>query len=389
MDNFIYVFNPEHDMALAVFSPYYKPSADIVGMASDLAALPAWVASRGDAVHAPAACAAWACGGEYADLLPELQWADGYLNLPCKPWGWNPALCSALRACGLEEKFLPPSTRLEAIRDLSGRHRYVSLLSDLRRIPGTCGRAVACVSFQDVLQFLDTEPEVVLKAPWSGSGRGIVRISSHSLTPSVEGWVRRTIRTQKRVMAEPLCNKIMDFAMEFYASPSGEVSFVGYSLFETDAHGNYKSNRLLANERIETILAAYVPVALLHQVRDELLSYFYGIFAGVHEGYLGVDMMVCRGDTGEYLLHPLVEVNLRMNMGVFSRLFFDRYCVPSASGRYAVEYFRSEKDASLFDAKMRTDYPLQVSAHRVISGYLPLIPVSDHTHYVAYVIILG
>ena len=149
MDNFIYVFNPEHDMALAVFSPYYKPSADIVGMASDLAALPAWVASRGDAVHAPAACAAWACGGEYADLLPELQWTDGYLNLPCKPWGWNPALCSALRACGLEEKFLPPSTRLEAIRgQASVCFSFIRFTSDTRNMRACGGMRIfpGCVA---------------------------------------------------------------------------------------------------------------------------------------------------------------------------------------------------------------------------------------------------
>ena len=43
MKRTIYYFNPENDMALANFTPYYKAPAEIVRMANDLAALPAWL----------------------------------------------------------------------------------------------------------------------------------------------------------------------------------------------------------------------------------------------------------------------------------------------------------------------------------------------------------
>ena len=41
MRNEIYLFNPENDMALANFTPYYKAPSEIIRMANDLSVLPA------------------------------------------------------------------------------------------------------------------------------------------------------------------------------------------------------------------------------------------------------------------------------------------------------------------------------------------------------------
>lgn len=39
MRNEIYLFNPENDMALANFTPYYKAPSEIIRMANDLSYL--------------------------------------------------------------------------------------------------------------------------------------------------------------------------------------------------------------------------------------------------------------------------------------------------------------------------------------------------------------
>lgn len=142
-------------------------------------------------------------------------------------------------------------------------------------------------------------------------------------------------------MAEPIYDKVVDFAMEFYAEKQNGVRFAGYSLFETDTHGNYKLNLLLSNTEIENRLAAYVSREILHEVRSCLLSALQRLLKDDYEGYLGVDMMICRL-TEEFVVHPCVEINLRMNMGVVSRLFFDRYVSPSSSGQYVVEHYAAE-----------------------------------------------
>ena len=124
-------------------------------------------------------------------------------------------------------------------------------------------------------------------------------------------------------MAEPIYNKVCDFAMEFCADEEGRVAFAGYSFFETDAFGNYKANLLVSDAEIERRLGAYVSLGTLHGVRSRLLTVLPDWLGGHYAGYLGVDMMICH--EGDYRIHPCVEINLRMNMGVLARLFFDRF----------------------------------------------------------------
>lgn len=72
------------------------------------------------------------------------------------------------------------------------------------------------------------------------------------------------------VVGEPVYNKVEDFAMEFYSDGKGRIIFAGYSLFRTNAGGAYEGNRLLPDAEIERRLSAYVPVAALHRLREEL-----------------------------------------------------------------------------------------------------------------------
>ena len=46
----IYLFNPENDMALAYFTPYYKAPKEIIRMANDLSVLPSWYAPEGSII---------------------------------------------------------------------------------------------------------------------------------------------------------------------------------------------------------------------------------------------------------------------------------------------------------------------------------------------------
>ena len=96
-------------------------------------------------------------------------------------------------------------------------------------------------------------------------------------------------------------------------------------------------------------------------------------------------MMVCRDADGGYKLHPLVEVNLRMNMGVVSRLFYNRFVDSASKGTYCVEYYRTDGEALSFHRDMAERHPLQVIGGKIQKGYLSLTPVSEETRYQIYV----
>lgn len=379
----LYLFNPENDMALASGSPYYMAPGSAKKMAADLAVLPVWYAPAGAAVWLPEARqAAWLRGE-----CPFAAGVEGVTELSeavynkVVPWGWSPSLLRRLREAGCPSLSLLSDDEVERVRRLSSRATAVRLLPRLR-CEGTLGESSLLFSPEEAAQFVIARGRVLLKAPWSGSGRGI-RTVEGALDASQAGWVKRVIASQGAVAGEPRYDRVVDFAMEFRMEADG-VCFAGYSLFETDGRGSYKENVLASDEVIEGRLSAYVGGKVLGEVRSCLPRLLWKELGGVYRGYLGVDMMVCRTDGG-YALHPCVEINLRCNMGVVSRLFFDRWVCPDAVGRYVIEYFPDAGWASRFDEEMRHRYPLELKENRIRRGYFSLTPVYADTCYQAFV----
>lgn len=391
MQKQLYIFNPWHDMALANFTPYYKISSEIVRMSNDLSFLPVWYAPDDALIKIPDAsavetfCSQVSC---FKKISAERFVSDVISCNKIVPWGWNPSLVHTLLSDGADTSFLPDDDALAKIRYLSGRQRCVEVLSQLSSLGGICGKAVCCYDVDDVRNFLDENDNVILKAPWSGSGRGLYRVSRQSWNANVQGWISRIFRTQGCVMAEPLYNKVCDFAMEFYSSSDGKVSFAGYSLFETDDFGNYKQNILMSDAGIKERLLSYgILNETLDSVRGRLLDIFSKMIAGNYTGYFGVDMMICN-QNDNILLHPCVEINMRMNMGVVSRIIFDRYLCPSSHGKFVIEHYSSDGEAVLSHQKMFSSMPLVVDSFgRIKSGYLTLTPLQHVTRYQAYVIV--
>lgn len=387
MEKTIYYFNPENDMALANFTPYYKAPAEIVRMADELAALPAWYAPEGSVVkvkrEADIPCWERLCKGETP--FPQVGWTTRWLSSVYVPWGWSPTLVHTLLQAGVGSGFLPSGGALGEWRRLSGRVCASEVLRSFADEKGVCGESRVCRTLEEVRKAWDGWGRCVLKAPWSGSGRGLVFLPCGVWPASAEGWAARILRTQGALMAEPVYDKVCDFAMEFCAGGEGKVSFAGYSLFETDAFGNYKGNLLASDAEIERRLVGYVPLETLHDVRRHLLRKLPEWLGGYYTGYLGVDMMICREEG--YRVHPCVEINLRMNMGVLARLFFDRYVHPAAQGCFRIEHYAGSEEALRFHETISQAYPVRLKDGRLAGGYLSLTPVCGNTRYQAYVCI--
>ena len=371
-------------MALASGSPYYMAPASAKKMASDLSALPSWYAGEGGVVLLTEARQV-----EWMQEECPMPLSVGWTVLPdggygkVSPWGWNPALLRRLREARVSD--LSSDFPMDAIRTLSGRRTAVELLPKLQ-MEGVMGESFWLTSVDAISGYSSIYNKVLLKAPWSGSGKGIQPLTGQP-DDNLTGWARRIIATQGGVVCEPYYNKVEDFAMEFLAS-SGGVTFAGYSFFEADARGLYKENWLASDEAIENRLSMYVSGKVLGQVRERLLHELPLLLGDAYQGYLGVDMMIVRTEDG-YAVHPCVEINLRMNMGVVSRLFFDRYVCPESSGRYMIEYYPHEGDALRFHEAMKREHPLYLRDGKIKEGYLSLTPVFGDTAYQIYVLIMG
>lgn len=383
----LYLFNPENDMALACGDPYYMAPANARRMATELSALPAWYAEPGGAVWLDSPLRAKIIKKQFPLPLP-VNWVSEFLPIYNKvcPWGWNPSLVRRLQEAGFSVTAYPSAERMNRIRQLSGRQTAVKVLRNLRRSVSTVGEAFVLSSIEEVESFVFSHPRALLKAPWSGSGRGIQYTLGVFPSP-LKGWAQHVLATQHEVMGEPLYDKLLDFAMEFFADEWGQVRFVGYSLFETDKRGVYKENLLSMDAAIEARISAYVSAETLRQICRMLQVELAEVINGDYQGYLGVDMMICRTDGGGYAVHPCVEINLRMNMGVVARLVYDNYVCHGVQGRYVIEYYAKPGEAWRSHLALQERNPLHIEDGKVKSGYLSLTPVEENTAYQAYILI--
>ena len=388
----LYLFNPDADMALANNTEHYMAPAPARQMAQDLALLPLWYAPEGAGVLAPSAynldylCRMRELLGLSVELITEPEVAE--LPSPdLSPWGWNPSLRRRLLRLGVGEECLPTPATLADYRILSGRDASLPLLQAFAEWPECCGEAVRIESEEACRAYAEKVRRAVFKAPWSGSGKGLCWCYE-GFHAAAEGWCRRTLQEQGFVVASPIYDRVADFAMEFQSDGRGRVDYLGLSLFETNSKGAYLGNVLRSQERLPADLNARFSRPLLQRVRTHLQALLADFCGRKYAGCLGVDMMVCRSatDPDRLLLHPCVEVNLRMNMGVVACRLSERLLAPDSEGVFRVKFYPSTEELRREADELTALHPLRVADGRLRSGFLPLVPVTPRSRYLAYVL---
>lgn len=318
----LHIFNPEHEMALAYDKCNITLPHAIQEFKNNLSFIPALWADDGDCVltdDIPFALKALSrVRKPHADVLflAPMEIKDVCFDEIC-PWGWDKSVKMQLIACGVDASLLPTDDLLLNIRELSGRQQTVSLLKILREnIEAlTCGESFFIVDLQDLQSALERYNHIVVKAPWSSSGRGVRYIEKGNTDVSTLGWIRNVIKSQGGIMAEPYYNKLRDFAMEFYSYGDGTVDYRGLSVFNTEK-GSYTGNLIASDSRKREIISRYISDETLTVIKERIINYFSIQLKNVYRGPFGVDMMIVQGNDGKgFLLHPCVEVNLRMTMG--------------------------------------------------------------------------
>ncbi len=338
----LYIFNPEHDIALTHNLSRFTPPRAARRLRRDLGFLPALWAEEDSVVlvddvkHSIKAMeqigfqpnAQFVSHGE----LKQLLFHDSPSSLRLEPWGWDAAVVDELGRCGVDLALLPSPFAVDALRDMSHRSWAAShLLPHLRALSERIvGEACAATSTNEVLAMLERQGKLVLKQPWSSSGRGVRMVEwqtvAHNagLRQQLESWVNKCVCGQGCVMMEPLYNKVEDFGMEFRSDGRGHVDYCGLSLFQAE-RGNYVGNMLAAEyDKVARLTQLGVPCHLLDAVRKEIACIMAGELYGLYCGPFGIDMMVVEGADG-IGLHACVELNLRCTMG-HAALSLTRLC---------------------------------------------------------------
>jgi hypothetical protein len=313
----LHIFNPEHDIALAAnLSNFTAPHAGRQ-LRHDLGYLPAVWAGEDDYVLVEDVEDAQR---DYARLMH--RQFNGFIDKhqlsvlssqfsAVSPWGWDLALRSFLLRYGVDA--VPSEEEIAEIRDLSHRKHAVGVLRELT-LEGTTGDAWLADTLVEVRQALRYNQRIVVKAPWSSSGRGI-RFIDGELNDYQQHWIQNVVARQRCVVIEKYCHKVKDFGMEFESDGQGTVSYLGLSLFHTQ-NGAYTGNILASEEEKQEIISRYISAELLKRAQENICTLLGRLYGGRYAGPFGVDMMIVRGDDRtDFLLNPCVEINLRRTMG--------------------------------------------------------------------------
>lgn len=368
----IRIYNPSHDMVLAEpRRASFTPHKLIQRFEKDLSLLPLWYSMPGEKVISDQVY-----DTEYERDIQRLlsvslsdvvvSGADKVRFSEFMPWGLNEAVVRAMTVFSSSDLEV-----VERVRELSHRRITIPFLSEMKA-SGLFGFGCLPMELSRVEDVFDgCEEQVVVKAPYSSSGRGVMFVQrnlgeNHPFRKRVQSAISQT----GSVLVEQFFDKVLDFALEFELK-DGKFAFAGYSLFKTSG-GAYTGNCLESDEVLRARLLEFIGAGELDmaiQVCERKLSEMIGPSLGVRE--VGVDMMVVNVG-GKMELHPCVEVNLRMTMGFVARRFFDRFVCEGHGGKMEVIRHKSADDAKSFDRMMRAKSPLVTRNGRIESGYLRL-----------------
>lgn len=305
----LFLFNPSHEMALASDASHYTPPKRIQCMEADLSMLPCLWADASDLILTPDGVCD--CMGRKANLDSSV--------VPV-PWGWNRSVRNRFLHLGIDESKMPSVRELDAWRAFSSRRwsaQYNARLNEqVGRVPWLVDNCMAFCEDDDALSaWLFVHPDIpfILKSEYSSSGRGN-RVVSGS-TPPLSSSVRN-------MAVDRFYNKVLDFAMEFEVTAES-VRYLGLSVFKTTSEGKYQYNYLASQTELSAMVQSLLP-SDCEGVLDELASIHTDLLAGTllgnYRGIVGIDMMATAGGR----IHPCVEINLRMNMGVVSMRLYER-----------------------------------------------------------------
>ena len=231
------------------------------------------------------------------------------------PWGWSLNAKQRYKNMGICSG-LPSDEWLDIVRQLSSREYACTYIKQMLHEEMNDDRLVGrYMRFCKSIEHFDNRQTLIFKSPWSSSGRGV--FTSHNLTEeAINKRLQGFLNTQKGYAVDYLYDKALDFAMEFYVNVDHTVDFLGYSVFHAEATGTYGYNYVESQEKLKE------RIDVDENLLECLVNYHKShLCLTPYHGPVGIDMLRCKDGR----VHPCVEINLRMNMGILAILLYNRF----------------------------------------------------------------
>ena len=331
MSKKLYYFNPTCEMEVVNDTPYYTAPKMIESLKKSLSIVPIFLANEDDYILIDDDIPV-----EFIEMLknygltvPKVISLKNSNNeivdaVEFEPWGWSKSVTQKVRKFALDnditlkENYLWDSDSRKMLSRFSG-YELLKIVSKKISISKNLSIPQLPIVVTKLDDLVDIEKEMktpmLIKTPWSASGRGLYNIRSNNERSYESQWVKAKLNEQKTLFVEPLLNKKQDLSFHFYKDGS-QISFVGINYFESAKDGkfqgcyvNYKQNPDF-NLHIINKDAIDEAKIILQESLKELSSIVN------YSGYIGIDALFFEDVNGEISLHPAIEMNLRKTMGL-------------------------------------------------------------------------
>jgi len=403
----IFLFNPTCEYAVANGKTSWQPNRLLQKMETDLATLPQFFAQPHDIVLTEKLPSSeFTCSFnrfEYQppqffrkhDFIEEAKIKPNILNR-LVPWGWSLAahnLLSPLKNfCSHEFRNSPVFNWKPESKELYSKRFALEVLTKLLSeqhydffLPEYLLTEI-CTTQSEIEKNISKWEKVMIKAPWSCSGRGLQPITKTPVHPKVWEKIKGIINTQGFVIAEPYLNKAADLALQFKIE-KGEIDFLGISNFFTDSKGQYQGNFIhgVPNEYDKETVAflKFLPDVLVKPIITTLESSRLSL---LYEGNFGVDMLIFRDEKNRLKVNPCLEINLRQSMGLLA-LQLCKLVSPDKMAVYRM-FYQQGKSFFEFKNEMIKKHPPEFVNGKLNSGFFALTEADENTQFGAYLFVI-
>jgi hypothetical protein len=400
----VYFFNPTCEYAVSNGYASWQPNRLLQKMESDLDTLPLFFAQPNDVVLVRKMLSKNFLRNmeKLGILLPHFMQLEEALKTNengvklnrLLPWGWSPAAHKLLgplkESCSASFLNSPVANWDSTQKEFYSKKFSLGILENLLPLlpkekvlpPEMLPRVVT--ARDEFQQLIEQWGKLMVKAPWSSSGRGLQPITKTPVVPKVWEKLMGIVNEQGYAIAEPLLDKVLDMALQFEMK-AGNINYLGKSIFLTDKKGQYQGNFLKGMPKNILPETKEIAEELPEMLKTPLIKILEeSAFSENYEGNFGVDLLIYRDEEGQLRVNPCLEINVRQNMGLLS-LHLERYLAPGSNGMFKTFY---QKDTlfSAFADEMKEKYPPVISNSQIAEGFFPLTEVTSYAQFGAYII---
>jgi hypothetical protein len=401
----VWFFNPTCEYAVANGTTSWQPNRLLQKMEEDLGTLPLFFAKPQDIVlvkKIPAEKFLQKLKMQGIPLPRFVLLEDALKNKlngeklnRLMPWGWSPVAHKLLEplknSCSVPFQHSPVFNWRLTSRELYSKKFGLQILSEVipqlppeKILPPSMLPEVVS-SQKEMETLIGRWGKLMVKAPWSSSGRGLQPITKTPVVPKVWEKLMGIVTDQGYAIAEPLLDKVLDMALQFELK-HGKVNFLGKSIFLTDKKGQYQGNFLknmptdIFAEELQFVceLPQLLKAPLAKTIKASPLTKNY-------EGFFGVDTLIFRNNAGELRVNPCLEINVRQNMGLLS-MQLEKLLPPQATGMFKTVY---QKNTSFqaFANQMENNFPAVIKNGKMTKGFFALTETLADAKFGAYIIL--